>query len=479
MLSTLLGKFTFFFWFIFFMLNIPIYIFGNYYVKGILQETEKEKIVLMIETLEPTLALNIFLEQKQQLNNILQNILKFDTIETIKFKIKNQEEILYASENKIDSQLLFNYSTVIKDPLLGTSVATIELFYSNRHLEEIHRRVLTILSVIFVFSLIVFMMFNLYMRKNFNSLQTIANALKEYIKSKKNKKILLETTSTEIVTISEVANEMMDDIDDYVTKLESFNQELKKQVQEKIKEIQNQENLIIHQSRQAAMGEMLESIAHQWRQPLNIIGIAAANIDMQYKFGTINDAEFEDKMEIISLNLDYMSTTIDDFRNFLHPGREVQSFNPYKSVQETLLILQAQLKNNGITTTINAYDNILYEGHENEFKQIVFILIHNAKDALKTDKNHTDSHIEISIYEKEGFGYVEVSDNGGGIKEDIIHSIFDAYFTTKFSSQGTGIGLYIAKNIIESRMKGKLSVTNLKDGACFSIKIALSKGEER
>ena len=479
MLSTLLGKFTFFFWFIFFMLNIPIYIFGNYYVKGILQETEKEKIVLMIETLEPTLALNIFLEQKQQLNNILQNILKFDTIETIKFKIKNQEEILYASENRIDSQLLFNYSTVIKDPLLGTSVATIELFYSNRHLEEIHRRVLTILSVIFVFSLIVFMMFNLYMRKNFNSLQTIANALKEYIKSKKNKKILLETTSTEIVTISEVANEMMDDIDDYVTKLESFNQELKKQVQEKIKEIQNQENLIIHQSRQAAMGEMLESIAHQWRQPLNIIGIAAANIDMQYKFGTINDAEFEDKMEIISLNLDYMSTTIDDFRNFLHPGREVQSFNPYKSVQETLLILQAQLKNNGITTTINAYDNILYEGHENEFKQIVFILIHNAKDALKTDKNHTDSHIEISIYEKEGFGYVEVSDNGGGIKEDIIHSIFDAYFTTKFSSQGTGIGLYIAKNIIESRMKGKLSVTNLKDGACFSIKIALSKGEER
>ncbi len=477
MLSTLLRKFTFFFWFIFFMLNISIYLFGNYYVKGILQESEKEKIVLMINTLEPTLALNIFLEQKHQLDTTLKNILNFNAIETIKLKVNHQKKIVYFNKNRTNHHLLFNYATTIKDPLLGTTAATLELTYSNKHLEEIHRRVLTTLGIIFIISLIVYILFYLYMRKNLNSLQTIANTLKEYLQNKQNKKITLETTSTEIVTIAEVANEMMDNIDSYVAKLESFNKELKTQVQEKIQKIQKQENLIIHQSRQAAMGEMLESIAHQWRQPLNIIGIATANIDLQYKLGTINDKEFEKKMEIISLNLNYMSTTIDDFRNFLDPHRDLKNFNPYKAIQETLRILQAQLQNNKITITVNAYDDILYKGHENEFKQIIFILINNAKDALLVNTKSTDSHIVISIFKKEDFGYIEVSDNGGGVKEDIIHSIFDAYFTTKFNSQGTGIGLYIAKNIIESRMNGKFNVKNTKDGACFSIKIALTNKE--
>ena len=143
------------------MLNISIYLFGNYYVKGILQESEKEKIVLMINTLEPTLTLNIFLEQKHQLDTTLKNILNFNAIETIKLKVNHQKKIVYFNKNRTNHHLLFNYATTIKDPLLGTTAATLELTYSNKHLEEIHRRVLTTLGIIFIISLIVYILFYL------------------------------------------------------------------------------------------------------------------------------------------------------------------------------------------------------------------------------------------------------------------------------------------------------------------------------
>jgi len=476
MFQTLIGKFTFFFWSIFLIINIPIYIFGNYYVKNILQTTEKEKIVLVLETLKPTLSLNIFLEQNEQLDTTINNLLNRKNIQQILLHVHDEKIKVYTSREKAKQKLLFNYTTDIKDQFTHKKIASITLSYSSTHLEKMHQKVLIILLVIFSFSLIIFIIFYIFMKRNLHSLNTISTTLREYARTRQHKIITLVNTNTEIVTIANVANEMMNSIDVNLKKLKSFNSELQKEVQEKMKEVKEQENLIVHQSRQAAMGEMLESIAHQWRQPLNIIGLASANIDMQYKLGTIDNKEFQEKMDIISLNLEYMSTTIDDFRKFLNPDREIKEFSPYKALQETLQILHAQLENNNIDINIENHDGYLYRGHENEFKQVLFILINNAKDALKTTQKTEGAYIYISLYKKDNYGVIEVLDNGGGIDESIIHSIFDAYFTTKFSSQGTGIGLHIAKNIIEARMHGKLSVKNQKDGACFTIKVPLQKG---
>jgi signal transduction histidine kinase len=263
-------------------------------------------------------------------------------------------------------------------------------------------------------------------------------------------------------------------ISQYVKELESFNYELEYQVEEKIKKVQKQEKMMIHQSRQAAMGEMLESIAHQWRQPLNIISISVANLEIQAMLGEIDNKNLIEKLQTISLNTNYMSDTIDDFRNFLSPNRNIVSFNLKNSIQEVLTILDAQLKNKNINYTIKEKKPMSSSGVENEFKQVIFVLISNAKDAIvsKIENKELDSgNIFITISEKNNKAIIDIEDDGGGIKDNILQSVFDPYFSTKVSSHGTGIGLYMAKNIIESRMQGTISVKNTKYGCCFTIEL--------
>ena len=302
----------------------------------------------------------------------------------------------------------------------------------------------------------------------------IANSLQEYSRSGIMKPIFIKHKSREIQTIANVANKMISDISNHVKELKTFNAKLERQVQEKIQKEKKQEKMMIHQSRQAAMGEMLESIAHQWRQPLNVIGISVANLEIQSMLDKINNEELKEKLEIISLNTNYMSNTIDDFRNFLSPDSKKINFNPKTSIEEVFTILNAQLKNQHISYKIKEIDTIEFFAIENEFKQVIFVLINNAKDAIlsKIENKEQDSgEILITIYKKHNKEIIGIEDNGGGIKTDIIESIFEPYFTTKFASQGTGIGLYIAKNIVESRMHGALNVKNTKGGCCFSIEV--------
>lgn len=267
-------------------------------------------------------------------------------------------------------------------------------------------------------------------------------------------------------------------LDQQREQLTSFNAILEKRVSEEVEKQQNQERLMIHQSRQAAMGEMLESIAHQWRQPLNIIGLATANLETQFSVGAIDAKEFHEKMGIIALNIKYMSDTIDDFRKFLNPQREMDTFLAEKSIDEVLTILNAQFQSNKITNTLEINCQPRFYGVENEFKQVMFILLNNSVDAIKTqiaEKGAEYGTINVSLSCKDNKGIIEVSDNGGGINANIIDAIFNPYVTTKSDSYGTGIGLYIAKNIIETRMKGSLGVKNLVSGACFTITLPLVK----
>nr|WP_321267948.1 PAS domain-containing sensor histidine kinase [uncultured Sulfurimonas sp.] len=265
-------------------------------------------------------------------------------------------------------------------------------------------------------------------------------------------------------------------LDEQKEQLKLFNEQLEKRVEKEIKKQENQETLMIHQSRQAAMGEMLESIAHQWRQPLNIVGLATANIETQYVIGSLEKEDFHEKMNIVSSNINYMSETIDDFRNFLKPQRDMITFVVSKSIEEVLSILSAQFNCNNISCSVNSENEFSFYGVENEFKQVMFILFNNAIDAIKIEllQNRINSgSININLSSQNNQGLVEVSDNGGGIQNGIINSIFDPYFTTKNSSNGVGIGLYLAKNIIENRMKGSLKAKNIASGSCFSISVPL------
>jgi signal transduction histidine kinase len=256
--------------------------------------------------------------------------------------------------------------------------------------------------------------------------------------------------------------------------LESFNTELENRVKEEMQKQQTQEKMMLHQSRQAAMGELLESIAHQWRQPLNIIGLATVNLETLHAVGNLNDEEFTDKMQIIASNIAYMSDTIDDFRKFLSPNRKSSSFDPNLSLKDVLKILDGQLRTSRTEVTLRLCEDVKLFGVENEFEQVLIILLNNAIDAIKLQrqkKKITQGHITISTKVEKNSTKIEVSDNGGGINPNILSTIFDPYFTTKADAYGTGIGLYIAKNIVESRMRGKISVANITSGTCFCLEI--------
>ncbi len=262
--------------------------------------------------------------------------------------------------------------------------------------------------------------------------------------------------------------------------LKKFNAELEKRVQEEVEKQQNQETLMLHQSRQAAMGELIESIAHQWRQPLNVIGLATANLETQYTFGTLTKEDFAEKMAIVSSNIEYMSDTIDTFRNFLSLNKETVAFSVGTSIQSVLTILKAQFRFHHIIDSLEIDCSSFAIGDENEFKQVLFILFSNAIYAITTQHKLgkiKEGRIKIFVSCDKECINIDVNDNGGGIAEEIIGSIFEPYFTTKGKVNGTGIGLYIAKKIIESRMDGQLLVHNTKNGACFRIKIPFASKE--
>jgi signal transduction histidine kinase len=256
--------------------------------------------------------------------------------------------------------------------------------------------------------------------------------------------------------------------------IKQMNGNLENIVKEQVEDIRKKEQLLIQQSKLATLGEMLGNIAHQWRQPLNSISLYKELIIDDYYEETLDDDKIEEFDESVDGLLQYMSKTIDDFRNFFIPSKDKVKFTLTKSIDEILNIVNAQLKSNNIHLLVkNHYeDEVTINGYPNEFKQVVMNIISNSKDAimkLQHDGKIQDGQIVIDLYKNENNIKIDISDNGGGIPEDIINKIFEPYFTTKFKSQGTGLGLYMAKTIVEKNMAGTLSVKNSEDGAVFTI----------
>ncbi len=256
--------------------------------------------------------------------------------------------------------------------------------------------------------------------------------------------------------------------------LKELNENLENRVIDEISKRQKQEQLLIQQSKLAAMGEMIGNIAHQWRQPLNALSLVLQNIDFTYKVGDLDD-EFMDK-SITKANLltSNMSKTIDDFRNFFKPNKEKKTFSLNKNILKSISMVDSALVNNNIKLNKDINDPIEVFGFPNEFSQVLLNIINNAKDALIESKVE-NKEISISLKKEDKFAYITVLDNAGGIPSLIIDKIYDPYFTTKEEGKGTGIGLYMSKTIIEENMQGTLSTENVDNGAMFIIKIPITQ----
>ena len=228
------------------------------------------------------------------------------------------------------------------------------------------------------------------------------------------------------------------------------------------------EKMLLEQSKLAAMGKMISVIAHQWRQPLNAIASINTRLKINVKMNKLNIDLVDEKTDEINNYLQYMSKTIDDFRNFFEPNKNKEFLTINTVVQDTLKILRDSIESKSFIIEIQEKKLAPIHLFKNELIQVMLNILNNAKDAIE-ENNIKDGKITISYFEDEKQQSIHIQDNAGGISNEIINKIFEPYFSTKNKKNGTGLGLYICKSIIEKYSNGQLLVSNKNTGALFEI----------
>ncbi len=236
------------------------------------------------------------------------------------------------------------------------------------------------------------------------------------------------------------------------------NKQLERAVKLKTEENLKQQQVLQEQAKLAAMGEMIGAIAHQWRQPLNALSLSIQNLKYDFRDGKVNESFLDHFVEKNKETIAFMSKTIDDFKNFFKVNKTKENFSVRKAIDETIAIEDALFQKHKIALKIDGDDFMLY-GFRSEFQQVILNILSNADYVLQHDKVE-NPRIDIFL-EK---GRITITNNGEKIPEEVLGRIFEPYYTTKDQGEGTGIGLYISKVIIEEKMGGRLTAQNLKDG---------------
>jgi C4-dicarboxylate-specific signal transduction histidine kinase len=257
-------------------------------------------------------------------------------------------------------------------------------------------------------------------------------------------------------------------------KLQQFNDELWKQVEEETRKNREKDAILVQQSRLAALGEMIGNIAHQWRQPLNAIAIEIQDLDLSYQLGELSDKEVSISTQEIMKHVLYLSQTIDDFRDLVQANKCYEPFLVSEVIFKILELMSSTFKASSIKLVLHIDESIIANhGSSQGLSQAIINILSNAKDILVQNNSENEREITLRLSQvlNDNFSktVLSIEDNGGGIESDIVSKIFDPYFTTKHQSQGTGLGLYISKNIIEQELLGTLQVVATKHGTLFSI----------
>lgn len=261
-----------------------------------------------------------------------------------------------------------------------------------------------------------------------------------------------------------------------ITKQKRLENDLQTMVAEETDRRLEKERMLAQQSKLAMMGEMIGNIAHQWRQPLNALAIKVQDVPIALEVGDLDEKYALDFKNGSMALINYMSGTIDDFRSFFKPDKQKIRFALKNTVEKACVLIKDSLHFSFIELEVLPIDESVYAyGYPNEFSQVLLNILSNAKDALKANTTMgSDKRITVSFALSDGFARLSVSDNAGGIDEAIMDKVFDPYFTTKHQGQGTGLGLYMSKMIVEQNMGGTLTVENRGDGACFTVSLPTS-----
>lgn len=250
--------------------------------------------------------------------------------------------------------------------------------------------------------------------------------------------------------------------------LKKINKQVQKYYDNEVKNSKNRNEIILSEKKFAAMDEVLKNIAHQWRQPLSQVNSAVLVIDDRMYEKDFKDDVVEEKLLEIESLTKYMSKTIDDFKSFFNENKKQEKFFIKDLIDKSIYIIKGTLLTYNIEVENRADKKFMYHGYPNELEQVILVILNNAKDVLVSRSIQSPKIIVDVLNVKDSF-HINIKDNGGGIDEAVMDKIFDPYFTTKYKSQGTGLGLYFSKIIVQDRMNAELSVQNTKSGACFTI----------
>ena len=260
------------------------------------------------------------------------------------------------------------------------------------------------------------------------------------------------------IVLKNANNSLKDKVEEKTKELRQINSDLEIRIKKEVEENLRKDRLLSQQQKMVSMGQMIENIAHQWRQPLSLITTSASGIKLKKQLNDLDDEFLNKTLDGILNTSKYLSNTIDDFRYFFKPQKEKEDFYLEKCCTKTIELINPNFVSQNIKI-IHKIENIKVTGYETELIQVLINVLNNSKDALLSI-NNDEKLIFIDIFKKDDKAIIEINDNAGGIDEGIVHKVFEPYFTTKHQSQGTGIGLFMCREIINKHMNGQIEISN-------------------
>ncbi len=422
---------------------------------------------------------------EQLQNNISQQNKLSQNIEEIKEKIaRYNSKFLYADggadEEKLYLQILEEQKQIKEniDKLKVELQKEIDNSYADiKNTINDFNILIALMSLISI--LLVAISSYLLNKKLLEPIDKLRAGIKNYADGNTDYRILIENDK-DFTFLANEMNNMADTIAKSQLELTHLNAELEERIDNEIQKSRKKDEMIQQQSRLAQMGEMISMIAHQWRQPLGAISSSVIGIQSKIAMGKfdLNDAKDKDKFlaflakkhKNISEYIKFLSTTIDDFRNFFKPDKQKEFVNLTLPIKRALGIVQVSMSNKGISIETDFKTDEKIEVYQNELMQVILNILKNSEDNFKEQKT-PNANILVRIFEEEKHHIISITDNGGGIPENIVPKIFNPYFSTKSEKNGTGLGLYMSKIIIEEHHHGELSMNNKNDGVEFIIKL--------
>jgi signal transduction histidine kinase len=476
------------------IISVLFYMYAKFFTYPYLLKANEQKLVNIAEFLHDDIDIILDFEAYDNIYSIEKKALSIDGIEAIVIDTKNfyseqkkYKDIKISNTIPVNQIVLLEHNSkkyFVKRTMLTNISGYFDIYYSaDEYFKELDNYNYFTFAI-FILIIIFLAIFMFVIKITLYPMTKLAQELKNIDLSKK---IELELpkidTNDERAEIIEATRGMSYKINDYIKELNSINSSLELKIEQEVHKNREKDRMMFQQSRLASMGEMIANIAHQWRQPLAVLSGIIQNFEIRYELEQL-DKEYVMKESIRAKKIaKNMSQTIDDFRTFFEPNKKKEPFVVIESINSAIYLMEGTLQSVGIEYTLYQTDeNLKSYGFASEFSQTVVNILSNSKDEFKKVESK-NKKINISIKKVDDNIEVIFCDNAGGIEDSIIDKIFEPYFSTKAQGEGTGLGLYMTRQIIEHNMSGKIEVYNKnldqQKGVCFKIIIpAYKKGND-